>query len=177
MLMQSGRYYDNMLGGAAQNTAWTAVANEFNVFPFYVSNDVTLDRLAVYTQNSVAGAQMKLVVYESHPTTGNPDVLLHETAALDTPTQNTLVTAIVSLALTGGRVYWLGTRHSAGNAITGTGFVTARNIGGETAPVGPKCTILQRSLAFASAAPNPYAEVSTDRQTGLGVPNVLVRVA
>lgn len=168
----SGQYCDNSFHAAA-SAALAGVANRMDLAPYYTSVDLPIDRLGVAISTAVAGASVKIVIYESDEN-GWPSNLLYETASL-----SGAVVAFVEEALTftflRGKQYWVGVRHSSTCAVRCVALTSAVNLGLSSNTAANYSTILRRTVTFANAAPNPWNFVNTDRTSNITPPSVRFR--
>jgi hypothetical protein len=103
VLMRSGKYYHTAPFGG---TTIAATANRTYYMPFFVPNDVTLDRLQFATGTSFSGtATIRMGIYAN--TAGVPSTLILDAGTAVPTTSNTVFNITISQALTGGNIYWL----------------------------------------------------------------------
>lgn len=151
------------LGGAAASTL-AGAANRLEIFPWSPGADVSIDRLLINCTTAVAAAEVKIVVYSADEN-GRPDALLYETAALSVATTGQKFEA-VALDFLKGRTYWLGIRHSSSAIVSAWAGTSTPDINGGTAISTSARKTLRRTLAFATAAPNPWGFVSSEIANG-----------
>ena len=155
----TGDFIPTTIGTGTTTGTLIGVANRIDMFPFIPKADVTVDQIAVSVTTAVAAAQGKTVVYASNGS-GQPTARLFESAALDFSTVG-FKTAALSLVLRKGLVYWIGIRHSStatlsAHAATSTPDLTTSDLSTQFRKV------LRRTVTFATAAPDPWAYVSTE---------------
>jgi len=147
------------MGAGAATTTLAGAANRIDLFPFIPRADLSLDRLTANVTTAVAAAEGKIVVYAANES-GHPAGLLLETGSLDFSTTG-LKEATVSLTLRKGVTYWLGIRHSS-TATLSAWVANATPDLTVTAPTTQQRKVLRRTVTFATAAPNPWAYVSSE---------------
>jgi hypothetical protein len=154
-------------------TTRAGLADRVEIYPWRPAATVTIDRAAINVSTAVASAQARIVIYTADATTGRPDALIYESAALDCGTtggkEHTLGTPVV---LTAGVQYWFGVHHSS------TATLRALNLGGAstfgvlgitaTQPV----SILRKTATFAGGAPATWTW-SADERIANAAPHVV----
>lgn len=102
----SGRWY-GLYHSADPNATQTPATNILYFAPFQPRTTATWDRIAVSVQTvSSGGTQVRLGIYNRHPTTWQPDTLLLDAGGVTTDTAGDRALTI-SQSLVGGVTYWL----------------------------------------------------------------------
>lgn len=160
-LHPTGTFYTQALNATAFSTIAGAV-NRIDLAPFVPAVDFTCDQLAVNVTTLISGALGKIIVY-SADASGRPNAPLFESGNLDFGSTG-VKTAAVNLSLVAGQPYWFGVRHSATATLRGIplGSLTPLGIGAATSTT--PFTSLRRTLAFATAAPNPWGFSAAELQ-------------
>jgi len=170
----SGSYVDQSLVALASTTL-TGAANRMELAPFVPQSTFTIDRIGTYVTTGVAATEIKFLVYGSNAL-GWPDSKLFESGALSSATTNSAVEATTSLTFVGGKVYWLGIRHSGAAATRAIALGAAASLG-LTQSGTAYFTTLRRTLAFATGAPDPWNFLPSDRASGVAPASIRMRVA
>lgn len=158
----------NALSTAAQ------VADRTTIAPFVPRHAITIDQLGCSISTLLAGATVKLVVYDSDGQ-GRPAAILGETATIDASTAGTKFAAISPLTMIPGKVYWLGLRSSAAPTIRTINVAAAYVLSATSAATPVQQTTLTKNETYASAAAAwTYA---ASQHSNLAPPLILMRVA
>lgn len=155
----SGTYYDNSFSAGAPVTI-AGVADVMEVYPYFAGFNFTIDRIGVNVSTGVASAQAKVVIYSTMVTTGAPNALLYESAALDCSTTGTKEVA-ASLTFSAGIQYWIGIRHSSTATLRAIPLTNAKCLGLGLSTSTAYMTALRTTLAFATAASSTWPSVSS----------------
>lgn len=170
----STQYVDQSTTALAATTL-AGAANRIELYPYIPQVSHSIDRISCYVTTGVAAAQVKLVIYDSG-TDGWPDALLYESAALAAATSNAIAEATMSQAFVAGHIYWLGVRHSSTSTLRAIALGAAPSFG-TTSTGNAYYTVLRRTLAFATAATNPWAFLTADRVAGIAPTAIKMRIA
>lgn len=158
----SGKYYTSSRGTNNSSTnARTMVADDLTLSHFIPAMDLPINQIAVVT-GSTANGNVKHLIYDSDAN-GWPSALLFESSSVASTSTNSSIASTVAQTFRKGKLYWLGVRTS------GTPILQSFNAGGSwpffvfssTSP-GTILCMIQRTLAFATAAPNPFTFVAAD---------------
>jgi hypothetical protein len=150
------------------------VANRTVIAPFVAGVAMTIDQLGISISTLLAASNCKCVIYDSD-SNGRPTTILRETANIDCATTGTKFASITSLALTAGKIYWIGVRSSGTQTIRTlpVGAIPVLSWTNAATPVAQQALILTET--FANAAAN-WTYASSQLSNAL-VPLVLMRVA
>lgn len=158
----TNRYFTANTMPGTTTTTLDGVADRMNIYPFIPKFDFTANQLAIKVTTLIAGALCKIVVYDSDEN-GRPDQRITETGDLDCSTTGDKI-ATVSIAFKKGKQYWLGVRSSSTATISAFQPHTSPNL--DMTSISTKQTkTLQRTLAYATAAPATWTYVATEAST------------
>lgn len=154
-----GRWYDGAFHGANPGTL-AGAANRLDLGPFFTSQPLRVDRVAVAVSTAVASALAKIVIYNSNDD-GVPDQLIYESGDLDCSTTGGKEVT-VDITFDANRVYWLGYRHNSTATLRSIVSSSALNMGMSSSNSSTMLSCLRRTVAYASAAPDPWAFTDSD---------------
>jgi hypothetical protein len=161
----------------ANQTTLAGSADRLQLFPWTPGEDITITAIGVECQTAVAAANAKVIVYDTSATTRGPEDLLKETANLDCSTTGYKSEAWAYTFLK-GVTYWVGVRTSSTATLRATAAGGMPNIGRSASSGTGSANVIQKTLAFASAAGNPYGAVALGNlQTAQNVYDVIVTLA
>ena len=162
-------YYDNNPHAGVGTLA--GAANRFDLAPYFSPISMPINQIGCVVSTAVAASTFKVQIYSMNAA-GWPDALLFESAALSGATAAYAFSAITFTfaARTG---YWLGVRHSSTCTLRTNAAGSSYNLGaGTTGAQTGGLQMLRRTLAFATAAPNPFAFTTADLVGGVTPPNL-----
>ena len=166
----TGDHITTSMGSGTTTGTAAGVAGRFDLFPFVPRGDFTADLIAINVTTGVASAQGKLLIYGSNAL-GQPTNRIFESAALDFSTIG-FKTASISVTFRKGQVFWIGIRHSS--TATTTAFAAGATPDLTTSDLNVQLRkVLRRTLAFATAAPDPWGYLSTETANGSAVATFL----
>jgi hypothetical protein len=166
----TGDHLTTSMGSGTTTGTAAGVVGRFDIFPFVPRGDFTADLIAVNVSTAVAAAQGKLVIYGSNAL-GQPTNLIFESAALDFSTTG-FKSAAINVAFRKGQVFWMGIRHSS--TASTTTFAASATPDLTTSDLTVQLRkVLRRTLAFATAAPDPWGYLSTQTANGSAVATFL----
>ena len=170
-----GQYYDNAFQGTASTTI-VGAANRLDMAPFYTSQPLRIDQIGVAVSTASAGQTMKCFIYGSS-SLGWPEELLYEADTdLDVGTTGFKFHTL-DFTFDSGRQYWLGVRYSGAGTIRAINTSSAVNLGVNGSGGSNYFTVLRRTLAYATALPNPWVFATSDRAANIGPPSIRMRAA
>lgn len=162
MVAGTGRYIITTPTPSAATTTLAGVADRMSIFPFVPRRTFTADRIGINCTTLIASALAKLVIYDSNAN-GRPNNRLLETGTLDLSTTGAKE-ATISQVFQRGKQYWLGVRHSSTATISALQPYCAPDL--DAGAIGTTMSkTLQRTLAFATAAPASWGYVATEAAT------------
>ena len=154
-----GRWYDGSFHAANPGTL-AGAANRLDLGPFFTSQPLRIDRVAVAVSTAVASALAKIVIYNSNDD-GVPDQLIYESGDLDCSTTGGKE-ATVDITFEANRIYWLGIRHSSTATLRTIVQSSALNMGMSSSNSSTMLSCLRRTVTYANAAPDPWAYADSD---------------
>lgn len=154
-----GRWYDGAFHAANPGTL-AGAANRIDLGPFFSSQPLRFDRVAISVSTAVASALAKIVIYDSNDD-GVPNNLLYESGDIDCSTTGGKEQT-VDITFDANRVYWLGTRHSSTATLRTIVSSSALNMGMTSSNASTMLSCLRRTLTFATAATDPWNFVDGD---------------
>ena len=169
-----GQYYDNSFQGTASSTLIGA-ANRIDLAPYYTSVPLDIDQLGVAVSTAVASSTIKIVIYSSD-SSGWPNTLLYETAALSTAATGYVFESL-TFSFSSGVQYWVGVRHSSTATLRTINVSSAVNLGLTSSTAANYATVLRRTLTYATAATSPWNFVNSDRVANITPPSIRFRAA
>lgn len=150
------------------------VANRTVCAPFVSPYDIVIDQLGVSVSTLLAGANCKVVIYNSD-SNGRPSTVLIESGNISAAATGTVFATISSTTLVAGTKYWFGVR-SSGTQTLRTLNVSALPVLSYTSaatPVAQQTLILTETFANAAAT---WTYASGQHSNAL-MPLVLMRAA
>jgi hypothetical protein len=170
--LAAGQYVNQQVN-ALTPTAGAMAANRLDLMLFVPSRNLTIDQLAIEVTTAVAATNCRIGIWAD--STGAPGVLLAGGGTDHDCSTTGVKTETVSLSMTAGTPYWVGT-HSNGTqtfraCATGAAAIFGTAAGGS----GAGFTAWRGSPTYASGLPNP--PVSMTRTGGVIAPLVYLRIA
>jgi len=130
---KSGYYYSYLGADGSGSTIASASLNVLYLQPFYVGDNATATKIAVYVTTLAAGGVMRLGIYNNSATEDYPNTLLLDAGTVSTATVGSKVITI-NQTLTQG-LYWLAYLSTTGApSLIGFNNVTGAAGGGGAAP-------------------------------------------
>ena len=169
-----GQFYDNSFRGAASSTL-AGAANRMDLAPFYASAPLKIDQIGAAVSTAVTGALFKIVIYSAGQD-GWPDQLLLETADISAAVTG-YAFETVNFTFARGTQYWVGIRQSSTATFRTVNVSSAVNLGLTSSAAANYATILRRTLAYATAAPQTWNFVNSDRVANVTPPSIRFRAA
>lgn len=140
----------------------------FQLVPFIPTHDVTIDQFGINVTTAVAGSNAKLGIY-TPSSDGWPDALVVESANLDCAATG-FKSEAYSYTFKLGVLYWLFVRTSSTQSLNALQVNSVRGLPRNSSTIAMGSCI-RRTLAFASAAPDPFgAVVAADINSGTVTP-------
>lgn len=135
----------------------TGVANRIRIYPFRLPSPLTIDQVAVNVTTGVGSALVRVLIYKADQSTGAPDGLLYNSGDIDVST-NGVKTVTYSQTFNGGVIYWAGVWCSSTATLAAYSVTNMLPIFSNV--VTTAATVIQRTVTFASAVPDPWGYVS-----------------
>lgn len=148
-----GRWYDGAFHAGNPSTA-AGAANRFDLGPYFTSQPMRIDRVAVAVTAAVAGSLVKIVIYDSDAN-GVPDQLIYESESLDCSSTGGKE-AVVDLTFEPNRIYWVGARSNSSATIRSILATSALNFGMTSSAASTYIYCLRRTLLYATPAPQSW---------------------
>lgn len=148
-------YYVNSFSGTTLTTL-AGVADRMELAPMFFGRPLTIRELGCSVTTAVAGAQVKVVIYEEAED-GLSGTLVYETAPLDASTTGGTyadLTGIGGLTLDAGKTYWMGLRYSANPTVRAVNLGSCKGFGVTSSGGNSLFTVLRTSIDFATPAPD-----------------------
>lgn len=151
--------------GATGTTTSTlaGAANRLEIYPWIAPADLDVDQIGCNVTTAVASSNIKFVVYSSD-NDGRPDALLLQSDLISTATTGAKTAPFVYTLLKGIQ-YWIGVHHSSTATLSGFQPYTVTGLDNGTIETA-KRSKLQRTVTFASNAPDPWVYDANEAATG-----------
>ena len=169
-----GQFYDNSFRAQGSGTLIGAI-DRIELAPHYSGSACPIDQIGVAVSTAVAASNVKIVIYSSDAA-GWPSTLLYESANIASTTA-VYVFAALTFTFAAGTRYWVGVRFSAACTIRTIPMTSALNLGLPLSNATTYTSVLRRTLAFATAATNPWVFTNTDRVANITPPSIRFRAA
>jgi hypothetical protein len=162
-----GRYYDGSLHPDILSSSTIGVVDQCDIAPFYNSRAILIDRIGGLVVTAVAGALVKIVVYDTGAD-GWPSTLLLETGDIDAGVAG-LAEIAVTFTFEPDRQYWVGYRYSSTARMRSQGYGSSIGLGCASPISTSYANRLRRAITYAAPAPASWGFVEADLD-GSGVP-------
>lgn len=168
-----GQFYDQSLHSVASGTLASA-ADRLELYPFYTSEQVRVDQIGIAVSTASAG-EARVLIYGCGPDSW-PSELLHSFEVQNTGTVG-YRSADVDFVFERGRQYWIGRHTSAAPTLRTVTIGSVGNLGLNGSNGTNYFTLLRRTVAYASGAPENWNFVNADRVTNTAQTSIRFRVA
>lgn len=170
----SGLWISNQLIAAA-STVSAGTTNRLDLTPFFVTKDLTIDRLAINVTTGVAATNARVLIYSSNAD-GTPNAKLYETANLSTVTTNSFPEETISGNFTflADTLYWIGVHNQSTATLRAIPIAGQLSLGLASATATTTGNNLRTTPAFGSA-PATYTFSAANIQNSI-CPMVRMRV-
>lgn len=169
----SGVFISNWTNASALGTA-AQTANRHILSPFIPAYDLTIDMVGVSVSTLLAGANCKVTIFDTDAD-GRPSTLLRESGNLSAAATGTVTGSIATLALTAGKLYWIGVRSSGSQTLRTLAVGATAVLSLTTAATPVSQGTLTLTETFANAAAN--WDYASSQHSNTVMPLVLLRVA
>ena len=167
-----GRFYDNNFHG--QLSTMSVSNNRIELAPYYTSATFPIDQIGFAVSTAQPTSSVRALIYRAGPDNW-PDELVLETGDIDTTATGYKFEA-VNFTFLSGVQYWVGF-HSTGNAtVRAINPSVAVNLGLTSAAGTAYCSVIRKTVTYASGAPSPWVFNGTDLING-SVASVRFRAA
>lgn len=173
--VKSGAYYGPRRGAIGTQSYVTGF---IRLIPWVPALTITIDRLVTYTTNTTSG-KLRLGVYDSDGTGGDPSTLLADSGEIDTSPASADRLGTVSLTLQAGKLYWLATTVNTTTVMAhqqpAGSYDLVSNWGQTGGIASPSYELFRYTTTAYGALPSTLSGVTT--LSGAHVPYVMVRAA
>lgn len=176
MVPAAGDYISNNVNGATLLSTTASFGDLMEGGLWLCPFDLTVDAFHISVTVATAGAQARVVIYETDPATGQPTTLKTVVGAFDCSTTGAKeISSAVSFEA--GKCYWVGVWYSvAGFTIRAWGTTPGYRWTNGATP-GPIQNIKKSFVSFAGSPPASWGPFSASDTYWKLVPLVLMRVA
>ena len=173
-----GRYYDNATTSAS-NSSSTSAVDRVEMTPFITSRPLRVDQIGFAVATAGSAAYGRAFVYEAGAD-GWPSNLLFEGATdLDLNSVNFRGHTLASpITFEANRVYWVGWRFGAATTyavLRGLNISSAPNLGLAGSSNNTYCSVLRRTIPFATQMPATWGFVESDMGANIVPPSIRMR--
>lgn len=170
-----GRYYDNAFA-AAQTANAAGAANRVELAPFFLSRQLTVDRIGVSVATGVPAALGRCCVYASGADGWPGDLIWEGGGDLDLSAVAFVEHVLAApITLAASTVYWLGHRHSSTATLRGVAVGSALSLGPVSSASNQYASVIRRTLAFATALPATWGFAEADLVGNVSPPAIRMR--
>ena len=167
-----GRFYDNNFHG--QLATMSVSNNRIELAPYYTSATFPIDQIGFAVSTAQPTSSVRALVYRAGPD-GWPDELVLETGDIDTTGAGYKFEA-VNFTFLSGVQYWVGFHSIGGATVRAINPSVAVNLGLTSAAGTAYCSVIRKTVTYASGAPSPWVFNGTDLING-SVASVRFRAA
>ena len=173
-----GRYYDNATGSTNSNL-YTGAANRVDMVTFITSVPLTVDQIGFAIATPGSGAYGRAFIYSSGAD-GWPESLMYESNSdLDLNTSSFSGETLASpLTFEANRIYWVGWRFGAATTyavMRGLATTSMPNLGLGSSAGNSYCSVIRRSIPFATPMPATWDFTETDLTVNTIGPSIRMR--
>ena len=167
-----GRFYDNNFHG--QLSTMSVSNNRIELAPYYTSATFPIDQIGFAVSTAQPTSSVRALVYRAGPD-GWPDELVLETGDIDTTATGYKFEA-VNFTFLSGVQYWVGFHSIGGATVRAINTTVTVNLGLTSAAGTAYCSVIRKTVPYASGAPSPWVFNGTDLING-SVASVRFRAA
>ena len=173
-----GRYYDNATS-SANNINYNSTANRVDMCVFLTSLPLTVDQIGFSVATAGSAAYGRAFIYECGAN-GWPSNLLYESNTdLDLNTSSFSGETLASpLTFEANRIYWVGWRFGAATTyavMRGLATTSMPNLGLGSSTGNSYCSVIRRSIPFATPMPATWDFTETDLTANIIGPSIRMR--
>ena len=173
-----GRYYDNATTGAP-NSSSTSAVDRVEMTPFITSRQLRVDQIGFAVATAGSAAYGRAFVYEAGADGWPSDLLFEGATDLDLNSVNFRGHTLASpITFEANRVYWVGWRFGAATTyavLRGLGVSSAPNLGLAGSSNNTYCSVLRRTIPFATRMPATWGFVESDMIANIVPPSIRMR--
>ena len=173
-----GRYYDNATTSVA-NSNYTSGIDRVDMTPFIASRPLSVDQIGFAVVTAGSAAYGRAFVYECGADGWPADLLFEGDDDLDLNSVNFRGHTLASpITFEANKVYWVGWRFGAATtyaALRGLNVSSAPNLGLAASSNNTYCSVLRRSIPFATRMPATWGFVGSDLTANIVPPSIRMR--
>ena len=167
-----GRFYDNNFHG--QLSTMSVSNNRIELAPYCTSATFPIDQIGFAVSTAQPTSSVRALVYRAGPD-GWPDELVLETGDIDTTATGYKFEA-VNFTFLSGVQYWVGFHSIGGATVRAINTTVTVNLGLTSAVGTAYCSVIRKTVTYASGAPSPWVFNHNDLING-SVASVRFRAA
>ena len=167
-----GRFYDNSFHG--QLSTMSVANNRIELAPYYTSATFPIDQIGFAVSTAQPTSSVRALIYRAGPDNW-PDALMLETGDIDTTATGYKFEA-VNFTFLSGVQYWVGFHSIGGATVRAINTTVTVNLGLTSAVGTAYCSVIRKTVTYASGAPSPWVFNGTDLING-SVASVRFRAA
>ena len=173
-----GRYYDNSTT-SAPNSIYTSAVDRVDMTPFITSRQLRVDQIGFAVTTAGSAAYGRAFVYGCGSDGWPSDLLFEGDTDLDLNSVNFRGHTLASpITFEANRVYWVGWRFGAATtyaALRGLNVSSAPNLGLAGSSSNIYCSVLRRTIPFATRMPATWGFVESDMGANIVPPSIRMR--
>ena len=173
-----GRYYDNATSSSI-NTNYTSGADRVDMGLFITSRPLSVDQIGFTVATAGSAAYGRAFVYEAGADGWPSNLIFEGNDDLDLNGANFRGHTLASpITFEANKVYWVGWRFGAATTyavLRGINVSSAPNLGIGTVAGNTYCTVLRRSIPFATRMPATWGFVESELTANVPPPSIRMR--
>lgn len=173
-----GRYYDNATT-SAPNVSYTSAVDRVEMTPFITPRQLRVDQIGFAVATAGSAAYGRAFAYEAGADGWPSDLLFEGATDLDLNSVNFRGHTLASpITFEANRVYWVGWRFGAATTyavLRGLGVSSAPNLGLAGSSNNTYCSVLRRTIPFATRMPATWGFVESDMGANIVPPSIRMR--
>ena len=173
-----GRYYDNATSSII-NTNYTSGADRVDMGLFITSRPLSVDQIGFTVATAGSAAYGRAFVYEAGADGWPSNLIFEGNDDLDLNGANFRGHTLASpITFEANKVYWVGWRFGAATTyavLRGINVSSAPNLGIGTVAGNTYCTVLRRSIPFATRMPATWGFVESELTANVPPPSIRMR--
>ena len=173
-----GRYYDNATTSVT-NSNYTSAVNRVDMTPFITSRTLQVDQIGFAVATAGSAAYGRAFVYGCGADGWPSDLIFEGTDDLDLNSANFRGHTLASpITFEANRVYWVGWRFGVATTyavLRGLNISSSPNLGLSAATNNTYCTVLRRTIPFATRLPATWGFVESDLTANIVPPSIRMR--
>ena len=173
-----GRYYDNATT-SAPNSTYTSAVDRVDMTPFITSRPLRVDQIGFTVATAGSAAYGRAFVYGCGADGWPTDLIFEGDTDLDLNSVNFRGHTLASpITFEANRVYWVGWRFGAATTyavLRGLNISSAPNLGLAGSSNNTYCSVLRRTIPFATRLPATWGFVESDMGANIVPPSIRMR--